>query len=309
MSFSVNVKSELTQDVPHARHCRMAELAAIVTLASVRRGGTLTVKSENETVLERLTTLFRKLKGEGTVNEPVFENRGMKKFWSIELKDKEFENISEMLKLDEEMFPDTSIYRQPCCKRAFLRCAFLVCGSVSDPEKDYHLEFVADNDRQAELIRFMLSEFGVDAKMIHRKKYSVVYLKDGESIIDVLNIMEAHVSLMDFENVRIVKEVRNSVNRRVNCESANIDKTVKASNRQIDDINYLVETIGLDSLGKDLKATAILRLQYPESTLAELGALHDKPVGKSGVNHRLQKMSEMAEQLRNGKPVNEKMED
>ncbi|MBO7632838.1 MAG: DNA-binding protein WhiA, partial [Lachnospiraceae bacterium] len=179
---------------------------------------------------------------------------------------------------------------------------FIACGSITDPQKDYHLEFAMDDAEKAAFTAELITSFDIEAKIVNRKKYNVVYLKDGEHIVDVLNIMGAHVSLMELENVRIVKELRNSINRRVNCEAANIGKTTAAANRQIEDIRYLNDTIGLDSLSDELRTTALLRLEYPEASLAELGEKHDRKVGRSGVNHRLQKLTDMAERLRSGKP-------
>ena len=130
------------------------------------------------------------------------------------------------------------------------------------------------------------------------QKYQVVYLKEGSQIVDILNIMEAHVALMNLENVRILKEMRNSVNRKVNCETANISKTVNAAVKQLADIEYIRETAGLSYLPENLKEMALLRLEYPDAPLAELGTYLNPPVGKSGVNHRLRRISEMADSLR-----------
>ena len=143
-----------------------------------------------------------------------------------------------------------------------------------------------------------MNSFGLDAKIVKRKKNYVIYLKEGSQIVDVLNIMEAHVALMELENVRILKEMRNSVNRKVNCETANINKTVSAAVKQVKDIEYIRDTIGLDKLPEGLKDVALTRLAYPEATLKELGNLLETPVGKSGVNHRLRKLSEVADKLR-----------
>ena len=134
--------------------------------------------------------------------------------------------------------------------------------------------------------------------MIQRKKYYVVYLKESEAIVELLNVMEAHVALMNLENLRILKEMRNSINRRVNCEAANITKTVNAASRQIEDILFLKDHYGFDKLPDNLRQMAEIRLEYPEATLKELGEYLDPPVGKSGVNHRLRNLSEIAERNR-----------
>lgn len=196
---------------------------------------------------------------------------------------------------------DPILVQQPCCKRAFLRGAFLAAGSMSDPNKAYHFEIVCTTVNMAEQLRRMMCSFSMDAKIVARKKMYVVYLKEGAQLVDMLNIMEAHVSLMELENVRILKEMRNAVNRKVNCETANINKTVSAAVKQVEDIRYIQQTIGLDKLSDGLKEMAILRLEHPDATLKELGEISDPPVGKSGVNHRLRKIGEIAEGVRQNK--------
>ena len=191
-----------------------------------------------------------------------------------------------------------ALLEKSCCLRAFLRGAFLCTGSMSDPEKNYHLEMVFNNKFQAEQIKDILLMFSLDAKIVLRKKYYVVYLKEGSNIVDFLNICEAHVALMELENLRIVKEMRNSINRRVNCETANIAKTVNAATKQIEDIIFIRDCVGFSELPRNLREMAQIRLDYPEATLKELGQYLDPPVGKSGVNHRLRKLCEIADSNR-----------
>ena len=152
----------------------------------------------------------------------------------------------------------------------------------------------------AKVIRDVFVEFDIDAKIVLRKKYFVVYVKEGAMIVDALNIMEAHGSLMNMENVRIVKDMRNTINRRVNCETANLNKTVSAAVKQIEDINYIDSIKGLSSLSSNLKEMAYLRLEEPDASLKELGEMLNPPVSRSGVNHRLRKLSEISKDLREG---------
>ena len=185
-----------------------------------------------------------------------------------------------------------------CCKRAYIRGAFITAGSMSDPGKSYHFEIVCNTLEEAEYLRSLICVFELDGKIVERKRNYVVYLKEGSQIVDILNVMEAHVALLEFENIRIMKDMRNSVNRKVNCETANINKTVSAAVRQMEDIKYIRDTVGFDKLPEGLKDVALTRLAYPDATLKELGGLLASPVGKSGVNHRLRKLSEIAVKLR-----------
>lgn len=174
----------------------------------------------------------------------------------------------------------------------------MAAGSISDPNKAYHFEIVCHTKEQARQLQELLCGFDTDAKIVERKGHYVVYIKEGAHIVDSLNIMEAYVSLMKLENVRILKEMRNSVNRKVNCETANISKTVNAAVKQIEDIRLIQKMRGFDDLPAQLREMALLRLEYPDAPLKELGGYLDPPMGKSGVNHRLRKLSAIAEELR-----------
>lgn len=287
MSFSAEVKEELAKHISPARHCQMAELSAMLHYAGqygLMEDGTLTIgfQSENEAVLRKGFTLLKKAYNIDT----VIGVKGQKK--------------ADLLAIMGDLSgpADTSLLKQACCRRAFIRGAFLSCGSISDPTKGYHLEFVCNNRTQAEQLQEIIGQFDIEAKIVCRKKYFVVYVKEGAGIVELLNIMEAHVALMNLENLRILKEMRNSINRRVNCEAANIQKTVQASTRQVEDIIYLRDYYGFSRLPDNLKEMAEVRLAYPEAALKELGEYLSPPVGKSGVNHRLRKLSELAEKLR-----------
>jgi len=201
------------------------------------------------------------------------------------------------------------IISKTCCQKAFLRGAFLAAGSISDPEKTYHLEICAKNQMLAEKVMDVLKRFGLNAKFIKRKNDYVVYLKEGENIVDFLNIVGAHSALLQLENIRILKEMRNNINRIVNCETANLEKTVNASMRQLENIEYLKNTVGLENLPSNLEEIARVRLENPDANLKELGEMLNPPLGKSGVNHRLRKLDEIAENeriLRNANFVNKK---
>ena len=291
MSFSGTVKEELAEYISPARHCQLAELAALFQF-----GGRLTEDGchikfdvENEAIARKCFTLLKKT---FNINNVMREEDEEKVFQALHLYDEERRIIP----------PDTPVnallIKNNCCVRAYLRGAFLCAGSMSDPEKSYHLEFVCTRPEQAGQLKRIIQEFQIEAKTIKRKKYYVVYLKEGSGIVDLLNVIGAHVSLMNLENLRIVKEMRNSINRRVNCEAANITKTVTAASRQIEDILLIKKRCGFENLPDNLRQMAEIRLEYPEAPLKELGEYLEPAVGKSGVNHRLRKLSEIAEHMR-----------
>lgn len=285
MSFSSEVKTELAKHLGKSRHCQIAELAALIAF----EGRIPAAESENRLLMQKYQLLLAEL---FHIEEIHTEEEARSVFSTVKMyNDATGEAESE----------DTVkglLIQQSCCKRAYIRGAFLAGGSISDPNKSYHFEIVCRSIPQAEQLRDVINSFDMDAKIVARKKYQVVYLKEGSQIVDILNIMEAHVALMNLENVRILKEMRNSVNRKVNCETANISKTVNAAVKQLADIEYIRETAGLSYLPENLKEMALLRLEYPDAPLAELGTYLNPPVGKSGVNHRLRRISEMADSLR-----------
>lgn len=184
------------------------------------------------------------------------------------------------------------------CKRFFIRGVFLGGGSISNPEKTYHLEFVTHQEDYAIELSKIINSYGLNSKVIQRKSSYVIYIKEGEQIVDLLNIIGAHESLLELENVRIMKEMRNNINRLVNCETANLSKTVNAAVRQIESIKLIQKEIGFQRLPKNLREIAELRLDYPNESLKELGQMLEPPVGKSGVNHRLRRIEKIAEELR-----------
>ena len=312
MSFSSEVKEELKRHESQARHCCIAEFAALFILAGhVKRYGNgdiyIKIQTENLTVAQKSYILLRKT-FRARIDVMVrhnFQSDTGSYFLFVSSKH-DVLNILQAVKIingQREPWGSLSevhnlVVQNTCCKRAFLRGAFMAAGSVASPEKSYHLEIAVLSGRLAEQIRGIISSFMIDAKIIERKKYYVVYIKESSQIVDFLNVTGAHIALMDFENVRIVKEVRNSVNRQVNCETANIGKTVTAAARQIEDIKYIQGNMGFGKLTEGLKEIARLRLEYPESPLQELGRMLSVPIGKSGVNHRLRKLSDIANQMR-----------
>ncbi len=186
--------------------------------------------------------------------------------------------------------------------RDFLIELFLEKGTMSDPEKFYHLEFVCDSEQEAVRVKDIIRGFDIQSNIMKRKEHQVVYLKDSDSISGMLTLLGAHNALLEFENVRVLKEMRENVQRRVNCETANISKTVSASMRQLEDIKYIDEAVGIRKLPKNLRDAAHLRLDFPDASLKELSERMPK-VGKSGINHRFRKIAELADRLRAGETI------
>ena len=204
-------------------------------------------------------------------------------------------NIDGELRLSDD---PKELYKDSESKRAFLRGAFIASGSFTDPWKSYQFELVTEYHWQAEELQALLADFGINARIMERRDRFVVYLKDGPAIVDTLNVIGAHKALMEFENIRILKEMRESVNRKVNCETANISKTIAASMKQLEDIELIDNIIGLDNLDENLRKVCLARRNNPDVGLSELGGLMNPPLGKSGVNHRFRKLSQMADKLR-----------
>ena len=309
-SFSMQVKEELSSVFGSARHCQLAELSALILccgrLTDVSNADkntesfdnkTLLFESENESVLRKYFTFVQK-----TFNiELMRVHKGNGYAWEMNAADTK--EVLQAVKLGEnesleESIADNRLLLRNCCRRAFIRGYFLASGSISAPQKGYHFEIVTISEARALQLQQIIRSCGIDAKTVVRKKYHVVYAKEGEQIADLLSLMEAPRARMDFENIRILKDVRNSVNRKVNCEAANLNKTANASLEQVRDIEYISEYYGLESLPENLKQAARLRLEKPDASLTELGKLMDPPVSKSGVNHRFKKLKALADQMR-----------
>ena len=304
MSFSSEVKEELVKKTDSARHCQIAEFAAFMGMSgnvSETDNGELCLEfvTENELSVEKFSDLLLRIfsiKMDADTNEMV--KNGKETIIRI-TRQSDVAKILQTLKWCDDrftqiepVFVDARIVAMDCCKKAFIRGAFMERGSISDPNKFYHYE------EDADILMDMLRFFGLDAKVIVRKNSFVVYMKEGNNITDTLNLMGAVVSQMNLYNVMILKGISNDVNRKVNCETANLNKTIEAAVKQIKDIELIRDTVGLDSLSDSLMQVALLRLENPDMSLQGLGELLDPPVGKSGVNHRLRKIGEKADELR-----------
>ncbi len=311
MSFSSDVKNELARQLPDESHCLLAEIAAILLFAGSTEGdadhGSILVETENVVLAKKFLRLIRKAFDISVDLDIRKSSSGKANVYQIRLT-----SGADDPRIPGDRFdmvwretadwgnPDFagSLLEYPCCRRAFIRGAFLAAGSMSDPGKSYHYEIICRTPQEAEGMARIIETFDIPAKTTPRKNKFIVYLKDSESIVDILNVMGAGKALMDLENVRIIKEMKNSANRQSNCDSANISKTVRAAARQLEDIRLIRSRMGLDKLTPQLREMAEVRLEHPEESLQDLGGYMDPPVGKSGVNHRLARLGEIADTLR-----------
>lgn len=300
MSFSSDVKEELLNQLPNARHCRVAELTAILLMTNSVRTPYICIKSENFNVVKKFTVLvYRLFQIPCQVRVRIHKTNSQRTTFSAMITDSEQCNIIlQTCKLTDSESLNRIVVQKDCCKRAYLRGAYLASGSMNNPEKSYHFEIPCDTKQMADDLKYIMYSFGIDGKIVVRKKYYVLYLKEADLIVDALNVIEAHKALMEMENIRILKDVRNYTNRKVNCDMANISKIVSTAQKQLDDIRLIAQTMGLSNLKDNLREIAELRIEEPELSLKELGELLDPPVSKSGVNHRLKKISEIADSIR-----------
>ncbi|MFF2482451.1 DNA-binding protein WhiA [Paenibacillus sp. NPDC058071] len=309
MSFAAQTKKELTL-VEADACCERAELSALIrmngSVSLSSRKVVLDISTENAAIARRIYSLVKKHYDVHTELLVRKKMRLKKNNVYIVRIPTGVQEILNDLRIVSEGFVfnsgiDKDIIRKPCCKRSYLRGAFLAGGSVNNPEgSSYHLEISSMYEEHCEAIVGLANKFELNARCIERKKGFIFYIKEGEKIIELLNIIGAHQALFKFEDVRIMRDMRNSVNRIVNCETANLNKTIGAAVRQIDNIKLLQKEIGLHNLPDKLKEVAEIRLQHPDMNLKEVGEMLKGTVSKSGVNHRLRKIDELAEKIRNG---------
>lgn len=302
MSFSAEVKKELCgiEDKSCCRRAELAGLAAFCGSMVTGEGGKqfLRLRTENPTVARRMYALSKSL-----FHTPLAVRHAMSTgLYSITIqKSTELDVLMQRLGLIQEgrvkFSLDPFLAQDDCCARAYVRGAFLGGGSLSEPEKSYHFEIVTHYKTLSGDLSRLLADYGFELKTIFRKGYYVTYAKDSEVISDLLAFMGASGAMMELYNVKILKDMRNNVNRRVNCETANLTKTADAAVRQIQCIKKIEKLRGLDSLPESLQTIAQLRMDNPEASLLELGNMLQPPIGKSGVNHRLKKIVDIADSL------------
>lgn len=310
MSFSSKTKNELTRMIGEDKCCQIAELSALIKMSGTMslsgfKRIDLTVVTENPAIARRVFSLLKKV---FAINSEIHvkQNKNLKKTntYLIQIPDAaDLLGQLGILETEDSLFGiregiSEAVIKKDCCKRAYIRGAFLGGGSLSDPEKGYHAELVTHQEGFANALVELLSIYDIAGKVIERKNQYVVYLKEGDQIVDLLNVIGAHSTLLEFENIRIIKQMRNDVNRIVNCETANMNKTIDASYRQVEDIKYIMSTVGISYLPENLRELAEIRLENTEISLKEIGEMLSPPVGKSGVNHRFRKIEQIAAELR-----------
>lgn len=309
MSFTSDIKKELTT-LENNTCCKRAELSALM-----RMNGMLEIQDKQwvvELVTESPSTarhMFSLIRGLYHVQPEVLVRKKIRlkknNVYSIRLRQNAAAILADLCIFDATSWERISgisptLIKKACCKRSYLRGAFLASGSVNNPDSgSYHLEMMTTYYDHAEALKKLMDNYHLNPKMLERKKGYIVYMKEGDKIGEFLNIIGAHPSLLHFENVRIMKDMRNSVNRLVNCETANLNKTVQAAMRQKANIELIAAHLGLENIPEKLREVAELRLQYPEVNLTELGELIPSgKLSKSAINHRMRKIDELAKQLR-----------
>ena len=308
MSFAAETKKELTQ-LEADGCCAKAELAALIrmngSISIINKRLSLDMSTENAAIARRVYSLIKSVY-HYTTEVLVRKKMRLKKnnVYIVRLNEHAQEMLED-LKIVNDLFMFTreispEIIKDECCQRAYLRGAFLAGGSINHPESSYHLEIFSNYEEHIRSLLQLMNQYDLNAKVLPRKNGYVLYIKEGERITEFLNIIGAHQALLYFEDVRIVKDMRNSVNRLVNCETANLNKTVTAAMKQVENIRLIDKEIGIERLPKKLRDIAELRIKHPDVTLKELGELNGEVISKSGINHRFRKINSIADKIREG---------
>lgn len=303
MSYSNDVKNELARIIPERECCRKAELAAMIALAgsvNYENGFSIQLSTENAATARKIFKTYKEIYHiQSRIKVQNRRHFNKTRVYIINTPvDNELQELG--LSQDEKSVPrriQWALLNRPCCRRAYLRGLFLAGGFINRPGADYHLEIMTSDNQMAEDMEKLLARMKIKARTSERKNNLVVYVKGSEKIVDFLRLVGASMALLDFENIRIIKSVRNNVNRQVNCETANLVKTVDASLRQVELIKKLISTGGVEQIPPRLKSLAMLRIDYPDCTLKELGTMMNPPLSKSGVAYRMRKLEKIVEEL------------
>jgi hypothetical protein len=301
MTFSDETRNELARVIPSARCCRIAELNAMYELDGFLLGTNnqyLDFNNSSPVVARKILLLLKGLYPDLPTQVLVVKSRSRRtQMCTVRVLGRDGAGQVYQDFKDQSVLDESGVPRKKCCRRAYLRGAFLSRGSITNPERTYHLEISTEQTLLAEKILAIMASLNLEAGITQRKGSLVTYMKDGQQIVNLLNLMGAHSSLLHFENVRVMKDMRNQINRLVNCETANVDKTVKAAMEQLEDIRLIDEIIGLEELSPKLQEVAKVRLANPYASLQELGELMLPKMSKSGVNYRIRQIREKAREL------------
>ena len=311
MAYTADVKSELMQNPEQQACCASAELTALLLLSgSVSLCGLgryrLVFGSENAAVVRYCFTQLKRTFGMAPEIRAVRSSqRGEHTRYQLQMEGEEANALLRALDLLDpgaflgiRMRPSDALLGRECCRRAYLRGAFLACGWISQPEKAYHFEFAAPDEEQARTLQGLLALWELNARISPRKSQQIVYVKRSEDVETLLGVLGASSALLTLENVRIMKSLRNDLNRQMICDDFNTDKTVRAAAAQMDDIGVIEKYLGLGKLPDALRQVAEARLASPDATLTQLGELMDPPLAKSAVNKRIRRLSALAQSLR-----------
>lgn len=289
MSFSLRVKNELSENGLGKICCMKAELAAFFLFGAKIQDDQIKLVTEHAAVAQRMFMLLQKVFG---IHAKVEVRTHSVTTYHLTA-GRDTKRILAELGIEEEQFRiNYHLLREECCMKAFLRGAFFSCGSMTDPEKNYHLEFVTFRRQLSQDFVALLNELGIDARVSVRKSNYVIYVKSAETICSLLILMGASGALMDLENIRIVKEMNNATNRATNCDMANMDRMLNAAQKQISAIRKVLKLH--PDLSEELKEFCRLRLENPDASLEQLGRLMNPSISKSGVNHRMRKIMKLA---------------
>lgn len=289
MSFSSEIKTRSSQLENTCEFCNRAQLAAMIRYCGRIKENCVMLATESKATAKSMQDLIGKNTGIKIEYEYIKKSR----LYEIIITDiQAIEEICDLLMLFEDDY--TVVAPNECCKNAYVRGAFLGGGSVCDPKKSYHMEFDSRFSAEADRLCKMLNDSGINAKITERKGHFIVYIKDYSGIADVLGMIGDSKSALEIYNISVEKDLRNSINRQMNCESANMDKVADAYKKHLAAIEKIKRTVGLSSLPETLQQIARVRLMYPEDSLKALGQRLEPPIGKSGVNHRLNRIVELA---------------
>ena len=306
MSFSTEIKNELCS-LKLSRVENISFLSGFVRNTKLENVDKISLFTENPKIVRYLYILFKEIYGVSPLIEKGKSNNFNKNiYYNLIITENANFILKDIMVIDDNnnfvITPKSYIIDSEELKRAYLRGVFLSCGSINDPKKlGYHMEFFIDNKSEANFVSQLLDDFYINNKVLARENNYMVYVKEAEKIGDFLRIISANVSLLYFEDIRIYRDHKNMTNRLNNCEQANVDKIVATAQKQIEDIDTIINTIGFDLIDEKLKDVIVYRKKYPDVSLNDLSIIMSeetgKPITKSGLNHRLRKIQEMSKKI------------